>query len=157
MKDNSNLEKRSLTGFKRVAGVLALALLTYGCGGMQQKQKHPLIEGTPNTLTCVDRYGQRQTIYDLRGRWRTKYSDGPTIQEVTISQNCTEFLGIKTKGGVHVVEGSQTIKGVLEKSGFKEVQVYDSDEGWRDKNGTISNNGKNIELWGQDTITTLDR
>jgi hypothetical protein len=80
---------------------------------------NPLKQGMPNTVTLSN----GEVIYDLRGKWDAIYEAREfrwiSKDIVKITQKGNEFVGIKLVGSGAVPKGSKTIKGELEKDGFK--------------------------------------
>ena len=143
-------------------GLAFLTLAAIGCVTTPKAPPVPLTEGMPNTLTYVNDKGEKETVYDLRGVWDAEYNDygyGTSRQEVSINQNEREFLGKKTKGGVWVPTGHETVKGILKNDGFEKAYVFDSEEGWVKVRSKIRESGNkllfdyhafSIRLWRKD-------
>jgi len=80
---------------------------------------NPLKQGMPNTVTLSN----GEVIYDLSGEWDVIYENkksGRVAKNICkITQKGNEFVGIKLIGNEWGPKGSETIKGELEKDGFK--------------------------------------
>ena len=111
---------------KKILMALILGLIftaTYAQGD------NPLKPGMPNTVTLSN----GEVIYDLSGEWDAIYDNkqygGTNKDIVKISQKGNEFVGIKLIGNQWNPKGSETIKGELEKDGFKSFYA-NTVEGW---------------------------
>jgi hypothetical protein len=80
---------------------------------------NPLNPEMPNTATLSN----GEVIYDLSGEWdaiyENKKSSWSSRDIVQITQKGNKFVGIKLIGNEWTPKGSETIKGELEKDGFK--------------------------------------
>ena len=99
-----------------------------------------------------------EVIYDLNGEWAAcmeHYGSwawvGTYPEIVEIKQQGTSFVGIKLIGSQWVPKGSETIRGELDKSGFKKVQIM-SAMGPQDAEGEISESGNKIIIDAKDKI-----
>jgi hypothetical protein len=85
---------------------------------------NPLKQGMPNTVTLSN----GEVIYDLSGEWDAIYDNkgygGINEDIVKITQKGNEFVGIKLIGNQWTPKDSETIKGELEKDGFKSFSTY---------------------------------
>ena len=91
---------------------------------------NPLKQGMPNTVTLSN----GEVIYDLSGEWDAIYDNkgygGINKDIVKITQKGNEFVGIKLIGNQWMPKGSETVKGVLEKDGFKSLNTNSYSDGW---------------------------
>ena len=106
---------------------------------------NPLKQGMPNTVTLSN----GEVIYDLSGEWDAIYDNkeygGKNEDIVKITQKGNEFVGIKLIGNQWKPVGSETIKGELDKDGFK--SFYTSTvEGWTASDVKIDENCNRIEI-----------
>ena len=121
---------------------------------------NPLKQGMPNTVVLSN----GEVIYDLSGEWDAIYDNkehgGINKDIVKVTQKGNEFVGIKLIGNQWVGRGSETIKGELEKDGFKSFAAY-TVEGWAWSTAKISDNCNKIEIetpvMGTMTYVTLTR
>ena len=106
---------------------------------------NPLKQGMPNTVTLSN----GEVIYDLSGEWDAIYDNkefgGINKDIVKITQKGNEFIGIKLIGNQFMPKGGETIKGELEKDGFKSFSGY-TVEGWSWSTAKISEKGNKIEI-----------
>ena len=100
---------------------------------------NPLKQGMLNTVTLSN----GEVIYDLSGEWDAIYDNkefgGINKDIVKITQQGNEFVGIKLIGNQYAPKGSETIKGVLEKDGFKYL-FGNTIEGWTTATAKIGEN-----------------
>ncbi|MDH3826009.1 MAG: hypothetical protein OET81_02585 [Desulfobacteraceae bacterium] len=106
---------------------------------------NPLKQGMPSTVTLSN----GEVIYDLSGEWDAIYDNkeygGKNEDIVKITQKGNEFVGIKLIGNQWKPVGSETIKGELDKDGFK--SFYTSTvEGWTASDVKIDENCNRIEI-----------
>jgi len=109
--------------------LVAISALLVGCQSSSQ---------TPQTLEISDHtkhsivLDNNERVCNLSGTWDAIYKqvDGFNEDIVEITQEGAEFLGIKTIGSAYVPKGSETIKGSLNRNGFKTIQVK-TGNGWR--------------------------
>ena len=106
---------------------------------------NPLKQGMPNTVTLPN----DEVIYDLSGEWDAIYDNkeygGINKDIVKITQKSNEFVGIKLIGNQWVPKDSETIKGELEKDGFKSFSTY-TVEGWVWSTAKIGEKCNKIEI-----------
>jgi hypothetical protein len=110
-------------------------------------------------------------VWDLNGEWDALYENlgnwqsyGNNKDMVKITQQGGSFVGVKMAGTGYVPKGAVSIRGELDKNGFKKVRVvllsgsseaYDSIQECK---GQISEDGNKIILDGGDRIrVTLTR
>ena len=113
-----------------------------------------------------------EVILDMNGEWDDKgkgYGVFSTFGEfspeiLTITQGGNTFTAIKQIGSKWVPKGSKTIKGELDKDGFKVVYAYIGSEAmdgifnWEECKWEISENGNKISLdCGERVKRTLTR
>ena len=135
-----------------IASVLVFAvLITLASIAVAQKAK----EESQKTVTL----SSGEVILDMSGEWDVLYEGyGPfswvgTISDIlTITQNGTTFTAIKQIGSRWVPKGAETIKGELDKDGFKAVFSYigalgmDGSFIWEPCKWEISENGNKVVL-----------
>ena len=101
-------------------------------------------------------------IYDLSGEWDAIYENkgygGINKDIVKITQKGNEFVGIKLIGNQYTPNGAETIKGVLEKDGFKFIYGHTAVEGWTAATAKIGENCNKITIEVPITMTgtTMD-
>ena len=107
---------------------------------------NPLKQGMPNTVTLSN----GSVIYDISGEWDAIYDNkeygGINKDIVKITQKGNEFVGIKLIGNQWKPKGSETIKGELEKDGFKSISIYSVMDGWTPATVKISEKCNKIEI-----------
>ena len=125
---------------KRISIILLIGLVLTAA---HAQMDNPLKQGMPNTVTLSN----GEVIYDLNGEWDATYDNkhlgGINKDIVKITQKGNEFVGIKLIGNEWTPKGSETIKGELEKNGFKSL-YGNTRVGWRDATGTIDENCNTI-------------
>jgi hypothetical protein len=91
-----------------------------------------------------------EVVWDLNGEWDvfienygpwSQYGSYPQI--VKITQTGSSFVGIRMIEQPWMPKGSEAIRGELDKSGFKKVQIM-SGEGPLDAKGQISEDGNKM-------------
>ena len=113
-----------------------------------------------------------EVILDMSGEWDVLYTfygvfwHVPIFGDIlTITQDGTKFTAVKQIGSRWVPKGAETIKGELDKDGFKEVYSYvhvkewkQSDEFiWEPCEWEISENGNKVVLdCGERSKSTLN-
>ena len=106
---------------------------------------NPLKQGMPSTVTLSN----GEVIYDLSGEWDAIYDNkeygGKNEDIVKITQKGNEFVGIKLIGNQWKPVGSETIKGELDKDGFKSFYTSTVD-GWTASDVKIDENCNRIEI-----------
>ena len=99
----------------------------------------------PSGEVILDMGGEWDSLFELYGLWS---SYKPFTDILTITQEGNTFTAVKQIGSGLVPKGAETIKGELDKDGFKEVYIYrsSSSEGyiWSPSTGEISENGNKI-------------
>ena len=147
-----------------IAPVLVFALLiTFASVGVSQMAD----KGWKKTVTL----SSGETILDMSGEWDdlgegygtfSWFKGSPEI--VTITQEGNKFTAIKQIGSKWVPAGAETIKGELDKDGFKVVYSYigsramDGNFDWEECKSEISENGNKVDLdCGERIKTTLNR
>jgi hypothetical protein len=90
-------------------------------------------------------------IWDLNGEWDARVNDiRPGRNNVAvggmtkITQTGSSFVGISVMSLQAFRKGSEQIKGELDKSGFKKVQIISSVDGDSDAKGEISEDGNEM-------------
>lgn len=114
-----------------------------------------------------------EVILDMNGEWDIKseiygpfsaFPVKPDPDILTITQWGDEFTAVKQTGSVHIPKGGETIKGELDKDGFKAVYLYtltvelDGTLEWVECKWEISENGNKVLLdCGERVKSTLTR
>ena len=112
---------------------------------------NPLKKGMPNTVTLSN----GEVIYDLSGEWDVIIHASKIYKNIyKITQKGNDFVGIRLIGNEMYPKGEVTIKGELEKDGFKSLQVYNIYGSIASK-GKISEKGNKIEI--EATIPNVQR
>ncbi len=127
---------------KRISVILIIAFVWVACGEQKEPLK-PLDKGMPNTVTL----SSGEVVYNIDGEWNVAAKGHPMgeWQNVyKISQDGNKFVGIRLKDGEAGFKGTETIKGELEKNGFKSLSVNTSLEGWKPATAKISENCNKI-------------
>ncbi len=141
--------------------ILIILIIGFVFATVQAQMDKPLKKGMPNTITL----STGEVVYDLRGEWDAIYDNayyGTNKDIVKITQEGNKFLGIKLIGNQFAPKGSETIKGELEKAGFKSLYGNTVD-GWLPSTGKISEKCNKIvfktpmENWGMTVTITLTR
>jgi hypothetical protein len=113
--------------------VFLLVFVSFSISQSQDIKK--LKAGMPNTVTLSN----GEVIYDLNGEWDALYDNkgygGINKDIVKITQKGNEFVGIKLIGNQWMPKGSETVKGVLEKDGFKSLNTNSYSDGWTPATG----------------------
>ena len=127
---------------KKILMVLILGLVFTAA---YAQTDNPLKQGMPNTVTLSN----GEVIYDLSGEWDAIYDNkeygGINKDIVKITQKGNEFVGIKLIGNQWNPKGSETIKGELEKDGFKTFHT-NTVEGWTPATVKIGEKCNKIEI-----------
>ncbi len=127
---------------KKILMVLILGLVFTAA---YAQTDNPLKQGMPNTVTLSN----GEVIYDLSGEWDAIYDNkeygGINEDIVKITQKGNEFVGIKLIGNQWNPKGSETIKGELEKDGFKTFHL-NTVEGWTPATVKIGEKCNKIEI-----------
>jgi hypothetical protein len=91
-----------------------------------------------------------EVILDMSGEWDSLYEFygilsylKPVTDILTITQEGNTFTAVKQIGSEYVPKGAETIKGIMDKDGFKEIQIYRM-EVWAPCTCEISENGNKI-------------
>ncbi|NNL41742.1 MAG: hypothetical protein HKO79_04560, partial [Desulfobacterales bacterium] len=94
-----------------------------------------LQKGMPNTIIL----STGDVVYDLTGEWETinRSSLGKSGTICKITQQGNKFVGISTIQTPFADKGSEVIKGVLEKNGFKSVKINATSWSWMPSVGKI--------------------
>jgi hypothetical protein len=106
-----------------------------------------------------------EVILDMSGEWDVTYEyygmfSGlkPHSDILTITQEGNTFTAVKQIGSEWVPKGAETIKGELDKDGFKEVHGYRANVGWTPCMWEISEKGNKIVIDDGRVVTaTLTR
>ncbi len=129
-----------------IASVLVLAvLIALASIAIAQMAK----EGWKKTVTLPS----GEVILDMSGEWDVQYEFygplswiKPVTDILTITQEGNTFTAVKQIGTKWIPKGTETVKGELDKDGFKTVYNKSADEGWRPCKWEISENGNKIVL-----------
>ena len=140
-----------------IASVLVFALLvafaSFAIAQMAGKAWEKTVT-LPSGEVILDMSGEWDALYEFYGILSTA---GDISDILTITQNGDTFVAVKQIGSQRVPKGAETIKGMLDKDGFKEVQIYRM-EVWAPCTGEISKNGNKIVVYdGRLIQVTLTR
>ena len=127
---------------KRISVILIIAFVLVACGEQTEPLK-PLDKGMPNTVILSN----GEVVYKIDGEWNVVAKGHPMGEwenVYKISQDGNKFVGIRLKDGEAGFKGTETIKGELEKNGFKSLSVKTSLEGWKPATAKISENCNKI-------------
>ena len=127
---------------KRISVIFIISLVFVACGEQTEPLK-PLDKGMPNTVTLSN----GEVVYNIDGEWNVVAKGHPMGEwenVYKISQDGNKFVGIRLKDGEAGFKGTETIKGELEKNGFKSLSVNTSLEGWKPATAKISENCNKI-------------
>jgi hypothetical protein len=142
-----------------IALLITTALsVTFGSVADAEMAKQ-LKPGMPNTITLPN----GEVVYDLNGEWDAVYeltvirsiTPGGAEQSskdiVRITQEGSQFVGIKLIGDEWVGKNKEAVKGELEKNGFRKVHAvaYDPADArgiWVPSKGEISEDGNEIVI-----------
>ena len=116
--------------------VLIILIICFGFAIAQAQMDNPLKKGMPNTVTL----STGGVVYDLDGEWDAAYYEdywGTKKDIVKITQGGNKFVGISLVGNEMASKGKETIKGELEKDGFKSVSYYIINYDWVPSTGEI--------------------
>jgi hypothetical protein len=127
---------------KRISVILIIGFVLVACGE-QTEPLMPLDKGAPNTVTLSN----GEVVYKFDGEWNVVVKmvvrgEGENVWK--ISQDGNKFVGISLKEGEYALKGTETIKGELEKNGFKSLYVKTASEGWVPATAKISENCNKI-------------
>jgi hypothetical protein len=159
------LVKKKEVNMKRIAMASILTLcFAFTCALFARAEMAK--EGWKKTITLPS----GEVILDMSGEWDLLYEKyGPFIgghisDILTITQEGTTFTAVKQIGSQWVPKGAETIKGELDKDGFKAVYVYigaypiDGSFIWEPCKWEISENGNKVVLDCGDRVkATLTR
>jgi hypothetical protein len=94
-----------------------------------------------------------EEVWDLNGEWDVYVenygpwaSAGSYSSKVKITQTGSSFLGIRMMDNPNNPKGSEAILGELDKSGFKEIQIFAAGSWRRNVKGQISEDGNKMVL-----------
>jgi len=138
--------------------ILIILIIGFVLAKVQAQMNNPLQKGMPNTVTL----STGDVVYDLNGEWDAIYTSNVKYKAsagdfrtsskdiVRITQEGNQFVGIKLIGDEFVGKNQETVKGELEKNGFRKVYTVAWDkEAYRTKwvscKGEISQDGNKIE------------
>lgn len=143
--------------------IVFVFMITFASVGFSQMSE----KGWDKTVTL----SSGDVILDMSGEWDLAgegygifswLKGSPEI--VTITQEGNNFSAIKQIGSKWVPAGAETIKGELDKDGFKVVYSYigsramDGSFDWEECKSEISENGNKVDLdCGERIKTTLTR
>ena len=142
--------------------IVIIFLICLAFAAVQAQMDNPLKKGMPNTVTL----SAGDVVYDLNGEWDTVIDNaqfGISKDVIKITQEGNKFVGIKLIGNQWVGKGEETIKGELERDGFKSLYGYNLAHGWTISKGEISDGGNKIvieepiEAYNYTAVTTLTR
>jgi len=111
-----------------------------------------------------------EVILDMGGEWGVLYEHygilsrfGSSPDILTITQDGNTFVAVKQIGSKYVPKGAETIKGELDKDGFRTVYIYawnwsEDNMGWVECKWKIGENGNKIMVYdGRAIQATLTR
>ena len=133
--------------------VFLLVFVSFSISQSQDIKK--LKAGMPNTVTLSN----GEVIYDLSGEWNAIYDNkayGYDKDIVKITQQGNKFVGIKLIGNQWMGKGSKTIKGELEKDGFKSFFQNTYMDGWTPATVKIGEKCNKIEIWTDTSGVTIE-
>ena len=117
----------------------------------------------PSGEVVLDMRGEWDVLVDISGRYKM-YVDKPEPNIFLITQEGTTFSAILQIGSKMFPKGTEKLKGVLDKDGFKEVQLYayrphqTPQFAWVPVTWEISEHGNKIVFVHEDQSTiTLNR
>ena len=127
---------------KGIIVVMIIGFVFVACGEQTEPLK-PLDKGLPNTVTLSN----EEVVYKIDGEWNVVVKmvvsgEGENVWK--IPQDGNKFVGISLKTGKYALKGTETIKGELEKNGFKSLYVKTSLEGWKPATAKINENCNKI-------------
>ena len=103
-------------------------------------------QGSKKTITLPN----GEVVWDLNGEWDiyaenygpwSQYGSYPDVYKIT--QQGSSFVAIRMRGNPWMPPGSEAMRGELDKSGFKKVQII-STMGPLDSKGQISEEGNKM-------------
>ena len=100
--------------------IIIILIFIFGIAAVQAQMDNPLKQGMPNTVTL----SSGEVVYDLTGEWEAVYENpfyGTRKDIVKIKQEGNKFVGYCIIGNEMARKGTETIKGELEKDGFKSL------------------------------------
>lgn len=142
--------------------IIFIIVFVFLTTAVQAQMDNPLKKGMPNTVTLPT----GDVVYDLKGVWDAEYYSGYFGTKkgiVKITQNGNKFVGISLMDNEFTSKGDETIKGALEKGGFKSVSTYHKNFDWLPSTGEIDEKCNKIVIKARGTsdqvvqITTLTR
>ena len=111
-----------------------------------------------------------EVILDMSGEWGVLYENygpsrlaGSSPDILTITQDGNTFVAVKQIGSEWVPKGAESIKGALDKDGFRTIYVYiwnwsEDNMGWVECKWEIGENGNKIVVYDGRTLqVTLTR
>jgi hypothetical protein len=143
-----------------IIALLITTALSLTCGSVADAEMAKQLKpGMPNTITLPN----GEVVYDMNGEWDAVYEltitrTWPTGGRkesskdiVRITQEGSQFVGIKLIGDAWVGKNKEAVKGELEKKGFRKVHAVAYDmEGmraiWVPSKGEISEDGNKIVI-----------
>lgn len=148
--------------------ILIILIIGFVFATVQAQMDNLLKKGMPNTVVLhtgsvvYDLNGEWDAIYESNVKYKASAGDFRTSSKdvVRITQEGNQFVGIKLIGDEFVGKNQETVKGELEKNGFKEVYTVAWDkEAYRAKwvpcMGEISQDGNKIEAECRPDIFTI--
>ena len=138
---------------KRIPIILIIGLVFTAA---HAQMDNSLKQGMLNTVTLSN----GEVIYDLSGEWDAIYENkgygGINKDIVKITQKGNEFVGIKLIGNQWTPKGAETIKGILEKDGFKSFSTNTQIDGWVPSKVNIREKCNKIEIEVPASMLTID-
>jgi len=135
--------------------ILIILIIGFVFVTVQAQMDNPLKKGMPNTVTL----STGDVVYDLNGEWDAVYDsvvytfpnwERETKKDIVkITQEGNQFVGIKLVGDEIVGKNQETVKGELEKNGFRKVYIVIWDTNvlrasWAPSKAEISEDGNKI-------------
>jgi len=141
---------KNLTNIRIIFSFLFISILIgfLGCAGSSStlQSESKLLQGSKNTLTLPN----GNVVWDLNGEWDFSGENygvwlaaGGYGGVIKITQSGSSFVGIRMTGTQTMTKGTEAIRGELDKSGFKWVQLITS-MGSLNPSGKISKDGNKM-------------
>jgi hypothetical protein len=159
--------KGGRTMVRIIIALLITTALSFTCGSVAEpvmaKQLKP---GMPNTITLpngevvYDLNGEWEAVYDLNAQWGGIEQRESSKDIVRITQQGSQFVGVKLIGDEWVGKYKEAVKGELEKNGFRKVHAFVYDVRpptlqWVPSKGKISEDGNKIVIRARPSHQTI--
>ena len=119
--------------------IFLAAIATFTAMAYSQTAKKTIT--LPNGEVVWDLNGEWDVFVENYGIW-SSFGRGMDLAEVT--QQGSSFEGIRMMGTGSVQRGKVSIRGELEKNGFKKIQIYYINGNFSDGKGQISEDGNRM-------------